>query len=524
MPLPSSRRPFLRRAAVALLLSGLVACNDDLQPTPGDPPDTQQPGDITDANMSHEDHGDGTRTTTVDATSKDAWIALDLDQGRQVDAAQDAKWDVAFQRFHIRTRGGVNGKGGVEVATLSGVDFAQLAQAPVAGYATDAEDGEDVGTDPDTPFEVGEGWYSYDMVTHKLTPRDRVYVVRSDEGAWFKVRLLAYYDAAGTPAVIQLRWGKVQSPAASELQVDASASNAWVYLHAEKGVVQVADPATSKDWDLAVMRTQWRTNGGVSGPGLGGARVAEATDVAAVQRAPTVGYVEDAQLTIPGPSGGSAPGNAVLGDWYDYDMTTHAVSPKARVFLVRTAQGGYARLRITSYASGRYSVLLAPVPSEVTVTRLTVDASDSTRTVGVRLGRGAVAELSTEAPGTDWDIAFRRTWLLTNSGTSGSGNAGALVTESTALAEVTAAPDGTYTQDTLLPVAGPPGSSGESSGNAVLGAWYDYDMTTHVVTPKPQVFVVRTVDGGFAKLRILSYESGKYTLEYAWTGPGRSSF
>ncbi|MBJ6761116.1 hypothetical protein JGU66_10110 [Myxococcaceae bacterium JPH2] len=517
---PSSGLALLRRLVLPLCL--LAGCNDDLQPKPGDPPETPTE-DGGDANMHHANNGDGTFTTTVDATSKDVWVALDLDTGRQVDATQDAKWDLAFQRFHIRARGGVNGKGGVEVATLSGADFAQLSQAPTAGYATDAADGDDVGTDPDTAFEVGDAWYSYDAVTHKLSPRDRVYVVRSDEGTWFKVRMLTYYDAAGTPAMLQLRWGKVQAPGNGELQVDASASDAWVYLQVGRGVVQVADSSTSRDWDIAVRRTQWRTNGGASGPGLGGARVADSTDVAAVQRAPSVGYAQDVVLTSPGPTGDTAPGNAVLGDWYDYDVNTHVVSPKARVFLVRTASGGYARLRITAYAAGRYTVQLAAVPVDVGVTKLTVDASDAQKVVGVRFGLGTVAALAADAPGSNWDISFSRTWVRTNSGTSGTGTAGAVVTEFTSLGEVTEAPTGPYVQDAMRPVAGPPGS-GEASGNAVLGAWYDYDVNTHVVTPKSQVFVVRTIDGGFAKLRFLTYASGAFTLEYAWTGPGATHF
>ena len=39
-----------------------------------------------------------------------------------------------------------------------------------------------------------------------------------------------------------------------------------------------------------------------------------------------------------------------------------------------------------------------------------------------------------------------------------------------------------YAADAMLPVPGPPGS-GEYSGSPTLAAWYDYDATTHAVTP-----------------------------------------
>ncbi|MDY7231877.1 HmuY family protein [Hyalangium rubrum] len=210
MRVPSSRSlPLLP----CLLLAGwMAACGPDLLPDPGEPPDNEDPGEQVpqDPNVKHVDHGDGTFTTTVDATSSEVWIGLDLDQGRQADAAQDMKWDVAFQRFHIRTRGGVNGGGGVQVALLTGVDFAQVQQAPATGYVTDAEDGDDENTQPDTAFEAGENWYSYDPRTHLLTPRSQVYVLRTDEGAFFKIQIVSYYDAVGTPAMMQVRWGRVQ--------------------------------------------------------------------------------------------------------------------------------------------------------------------------------------------------------------------------------------------------------------------------------------------------------------------------
>ncbi|WP_225408488.1 HmuY family protein [Stigmatella hybrida] len=236
----ASRFPLLRRAASALLLTGwVVACGPDLQPEPGEPPPEDPPENPQDTHLRHVDNGDGTFTTTVDATNQTEWIGLDLDTRRQENANEDAKWDVAFQRFHVRSRGGSSGTGGVEVAMLAGADLTQVLQAPQAGYAVDAVDGEDADTHPDTPFEVGEGWYSYDLGTHKLTPRTQVYVVRSDAGAFFKLQFTSYYDTAGTPGMLQLRWGPVLAPGASELQMNAESSGEWVYLQAGKGVVQV---------------------------------------------------------------------------------------------------------------------------------------------------------------------------------------------------------------------------------------------------------------------------------------------
>jgi len=211
LPIP----PALPRHLVpGLLLTGcLVACGPDLQPEPG-PPGSEGPGEVPSGSpVSHQDKGDGTFVTTVDASSSEKWIGLDLDHRLEANAAEDRQWDIAFQRFHIRVRGGASGMGNVAVAVLSDVNFAQVTQAPAEGYTTDAVDGDDTNTEPDTAFETAaEGWYLYNVATHKLSPRERVYVIRTDEGAFFKVQFLDYYDTAGTPAIFQVHWGSVQPP------------------------------------------------------------------------------------------------------------------------------------------------------------------------------------------------------------------------------------------------------------------------------------------------------------------------
>jgi hypothetical protein len=124
--------------------------------------------------------------------------------------------------------------------------------------------------------------------------------------------------------------------------------------------VTPADPATDRGWDLALSRTRIATNSGTSGPGMGGARDAGAASLVSLTSAPNTDYTADAMVPNPGPPGsGSFSGNPVRNGWYDYDMTTHAVSPKDKAFLVRTADGGYVKLKITGYASSTYTLAWA---------------------------------------------------------------------------------------------------------------------------------------------------------------------
>lgn len=154
---------------------------------------------------------DGGSLTIVQAISDQQFIAFDFDTGEEVPFV-DAKWDIAFRRQRVRLRGGVNGDGGVSAVPLVDAGFADVTHAPDAGYLVDQPDGDDANTEPDTVFENAETWYSYNPMIHALTARPIVYVVRSDEQQYFKVALESFYDKAGTPAVIQMRWAKLPVP------------------------------------------------------------------------------------------------------------------------------------------------------------------------------------------------------------------------------------------------------------------------------------------------------------------------
>src|SRR5690606_35215622 len=101
----------------------------------------------------------------------------------------------------------------------------------------------------------------------------------------------------------------------------------------------------------------------------------EGVDYDAVTEVSTLGFVVDAEYD-PG-FGGPVVGNATLAGWYDYDLSTHAVSPGDRVYALRTAGGDYAKLRILTWEGGHFTLRVAPVDGAVTAATLTVDASVS---------------------------------------------------------------------------------------------------------------------------------------------------
>ena len=107
------------------------------------------------------------------------------------------------------------------------------------------------------------------------------------------------------------------------------------YFNLSSGeLMSPADPATSMDWDLHFSGYVIRLNGGISGPGQGGAFPAYQTGQSFedITRAMGFGYFAD--------KAGSA-FSSDSGEWYSYDSETHLLSTRNHVYLIDTGEGFY---------------------------------------------------------------------------------------------------------------------------------------------------------------------------------------
>lgn len=99
-----------------LLLVVLTGCNaksglDDKTTEPAPPPS----------------NANGVAARIIDATKTDQWVYFNLANNAvvyPVDPDNSDEWDLAFQRFKIKTNSGVSGTGGVRVAALKSTPFA----------------------------------------------------------------------------------------------------------------------------------------------------------------------------------------------------------------------------------------------------------------------------------------------------------------------------------------------------------------------------------------------------------------
>ena len=110
---------------------------------------------------------------------------------------------------------------------------------------------------------------------------------------------------------------------------------------------------------------------------------------------------------------------------------------------------------------------------------------------------------SSDSASNRWDLGFRGTTIITNSGSSGPGQGGAFVWTGL-FADLKSIPaDSTFRVDAAPNYAIPVGSG---------RAWYTYSQAEQLVRPIPgKILVIRTSSGKFAKVEILNYYKGGVT-------------
>jgi hypothetical protein len=142
----------------------------------------------------------------------------------------------------------------------------------------------------------------------------------------------------------------------------------------------------------------------------------------------------------------------------------------------------------------------------------TVDATtpDRWRYFSFRLG----SVIETAGP-RDWDLAFRRYEVIANAGPGFAGEGGIVDLGPVRFADVHSVPETGYQVNESRP----------DPQNAAIARWYSYGFFSHVLTPKPHVWAVRTADGRYAKIEMVGYycpgaRPGCPAFRYVYQGDG----
>ena len=179
-------------------------------------------GALTLASCSRDDNNevtpnvtDNSKEATVDASTSGTWKYFSFEKGAEVtvtDPKNDLTWDIAFQRYYIKTNSGVSGNGNGGVFKTDSKELSALKQAPTTGYtADDKKETVQLGYPPvDTELSYNSiisggmksvnGYVAYDPALaaqgkSPYTVNKWVYVVKTAKGEYVKLQVVDYLDA-----------------------------------------------------------------------------------------------------------------------------------------------------------------------------------------------------------------------------------------------------------------------------------------------------------------------------------------
>ena len=126
---------------------------------------------------------------TLDATSAETWRSFSFKLG----AVEDGSGDLAFKRYAI-----VAGPG-AGILDLGETAFEQVRTVPADGYVVN-----EGAAEPRNPAIAS--WYTYGFFTHVLSPKPRVWAVRTADGRYAKLEMVGYYCPGPQPGCPTFRY------------------------------------------------------------------------------------------------------------------------------------------------------------------------------------------------------------------------------------------------------------------------------------------------------------------------------
>ena len=155
--------------------------------------------------------------TVIQATSNVEWTHCDLSLGALTTAS--GPWDLRMRRFQAATNSGSSGSGSggacrTGLSDLSAVNSVGQFSSSTAGncpnFSVDVVQsaaGAGGGASDFSGSPIMLDWYNYDSVTHVLSARSEVYIVRSSDGLnHYAIQFYDYYSQAGTSGHPSIRW------------------------------------------------------------------------------------------------------------------------------------------------------------------------------------------------------------------------------------------------------------------------------------------------------------------------------
>jgi hypothetical protein len=157
------------------------------------------------------------QTFEINATNSAKWKYFSFARKDTItitDPLNSNEWDLAFQRYRVRTNGGLSGNGSGSAANSylkeqSGFDALKVV-SDTASFSLDAS--------VSIPVQVGYAtyilnpelytWFTIELTTGatQIVPNDYIYVVRTGDGKYAKVWFKSYYSPANVSGYVTIQY------------------------------------------------------------------------------------------------------------------------------------------------------------------------------------------------------------------------------------------------------------------------------------------------------------------------------
>lgn len=153
-------------------------------------------------------------TTSRKTDYGDDWIYFSFKEGKEVAVTEgqhktNLTWDIAFNRYNIRTNSGLSGNGQGGARDMGKVTLSSVTEAPATGFTVDVEfEISDVGggLPPPTKMSTANVLLSsaigFTGPPPAYTPNEHVYVVKTADGKYAKVIFSSFYNEKGESGFI----------------------------------------------------------------------------------------------------------------------------------------------------------------------------------------------------------------------------------------------------------------------------------------------------------------------------------
>ncbi len=342
-----------------LMVSFFVSCSSD-----------------TDDNSTTEpDPNTGIVQLTIDASSYINWTYFNVSSGETVtpvDPENSTEWDLAFNRFKIKTNSGTSGIGDAGIIDLGVQEFDSVTSVPMNYYFVDdsisINMGDSLASESHFSFnKLFYDWYSMEGWPPTILSRDHIYSVKNASGEGYsKLQILDYYDPTSSQSgFVTIKY--VDSMLVSnesftntiEVEINATDTANWVYYNFQNSeVVEIEDPLLSNEWDIAFQRYRIKTNSGTAQStytvdvGLGVHILDTVLPFEEIRTVSTsLDYTVDSELQDQADSTFIYDGNPLMYDWVLFQGYP-PITNYDRIYIIQDGKFDYTKLQMLEYSGG----------------------------------------------------------------------------------------------------------------------------------------------------------------------------